>query len=88
MKSSHLHIPRWVATLAVVTALVCGGVFAIGLRNWSDHPVFGAAPLNITLARNDGPVSLGDFQNGFSSVLEAGSSRRRQYSQLEGREAS
>ena len=70
MKSSHLHIPRWVATLAVVTALVCGGVFAIGLRNWSDHPVFGAAPLNITLARNDGPVSLGDFQNGFSSVLK------------------
>jgi len=70
MKSSHLHIPRWVATLAVVTALVCGGILAIGLRNWTDHPVFGAAPLNITLARNDGPVSLGDFQNGFSSVLK------------------
>jgi serine protease Do len=70
MKSSHLHIPRWVATLAVVTALVCGGIVAIGLRNWSDRPVFGAAPLNITLARNDGPVSLGDFQNGFSSVLK------------------
>lgn len=70
MKSSHLHIPRWVATLAVVTALVCGGVLAIGLRNWSDHPVFGAAPLNVTLARNEAPVSLGDFANGFSSVLK------------------
>ncbi len=70
MKSSHLHIPRWVATVAVVATLVCGGVLAIGLRNWSDHPVFGAAPLNITLARSEAPVSLGDFANGFSSVLK------------------
>jgi len=70
MKSSHLHIPRWVATVAVVAALVCGGVLAIGLRNWSDNPVFGAAPLNITLARNEAPVSLGQFANGFSSVLK------------------
>ena len=70
MKSSHLHIPRWVATAAVITALVCGGALAIGLRNWSDHPVFGATPLNVTLARNDAPISLGDFANGFSSVLK------------------
>jgi len=70
MKSSYLHIPRWVATVAVVTAIVCGGVLAIGLRNWSDHPVFGASPLNVTLARNEAPVSLGDFANGFSSVLK------------------
>lgn len=70
MKSSHLHIPRWVATVAVITALVCGGVLAIGLRNWSDHPVLGAAPLDITLARNAAPVSLGEFSNGFSAVLK------------------
>jgi serine protease Do len=54
----------------VITALVCGGALAIGLRNWSDHPVFGATPLNVTLARNDAPISLGDFANGFSSVLK------------------
>jgi len=70
MKSSHISIPRWVATVAVVAALVCGGIFAIGLRNWSDHPVFGASPLNVTLARNEAPVSLGEFANGFSSVLK------------------
>lgn len=70
MKSSQLHIPRWVATAAVITALVCGGIIAIGLRNWSDHPVFGASPLNVTLARNESPVSLGEFENGFSSVLK------------------
>ena len=70
MKSSHLHIPRWVATAAVIAALVCGGALAIGLRNWSDHTVFGASPLNITLARNAAPVSLGEFANGFSSVLK------------------
>jgi len=70
MKSSHLHIPRWVATVAVIAALVCGGTLAIGLRDWSDHTVFGASPLNITLARNAAPVSLGGFANGFSSVLK------------------
>ncbi len=70
MKSSHLHIPRWVATVAVIAALVCGGALAIGLRNWSDHTVFGASPLNVTLARNAAPVSLGGFANGFSSVLK------------------
>ena len=42
MKSSDLHIRRWVATVVLVAALVGGGVLAIGLRNWSGHEVFGA----------------------------------------------
>jgi serine protease Do len=70
MKSSVLHIPRWVATVALVAALVGGGVLAIGLRNWSGHEVYGAAGPDITLARNAAPVSLANFSNGFASVLK------------------
>jgi serine protease Do len=70
MKSSHLQIPRWVATLILLTTLVVGGVLAIGLRNWSDHSVFGAPKLDITVARNAMPVSLGSFTNGFAAVLK------------------
>src|SRR5277367_381543 len=70
MKSSDLHIPRWVATVVVLVALVGGGVLTIGLRNWSGHEVFGASNLALTMARNSSPVSLGSFSNGFASVLK------------------
>ena len=70
MKSSVLHIPRWLATLVVVAALVGGGALAIGLRNWSGHEVYGAASPDVTLARNVAPVSLGSFSNGFAAVLK------------------
>ena len=43
MKSSYLHIPRWVALVLLVTALVGGGILAIGLKDWSGHEVFGAS---------------------------------------------
>ncbi len=70
MKSSHLHIPRWVATAVVLAALVGGGVLALGLRDWSAHEVFGASTLQLTLAKSVEPVSLGVFTNGFASVLK------------------
>ncbi len=70
MKSSDLHIPRWVATVVVLAALVGGGVLTIGLRNWSGHEVFGASNLALTMARNSSPISLGSFSNGFASVLK------------------
>ncbi len=70
MKSSEWHIPRWVATIVVLAALVGGGLLALGLRNWTGHPVFGAPKLDITVARDAGPVSLGSFSNGFASVLK------------------
>jgi len=67
---SYLHIPRWVAALVLATALVGGGVLAIGLRNWSDQKVFGAPSLQLTLAKSVEPISLGNFTNGFSAVLK------------------
>jgi serine protease Do len=70
MKSSYLHIPRWVALVLLVTALVGGGILAIGLKDWSGHEVFGASSLDLRLARNAEPVSLGNFTNGFASVLK------------------
>src|ERR1700723_701992 len=70
MKSSDLHIPRWIATIVVLVALVGGGILALGLRNWSGHEVFGAPNLALTLARSSTPVPLGSFDNGFASVLK------------------
>jgi serine protease Do len=70
MSSSHLHIPRWVATLAVLTAVIVGGVLAIGLKDWTGRDVFGASKLAVTLARDPAPVPLGNFTNGFASVLK------------------
>jgi serine protease Do len=70
MKSSDLHIPRWVAIVVVVVALIGGGILAIGFRNWSGHEVFGAPNLALTMARSSTPISLGSFSNGFSSVLK------------------
>ncbi|HEY6444192.1 MAG TPA: DegQ family serine endoprotease [Candidatus Acidoferrales bacterium] len=70
MKSSHLHIPRWVATLVVVTAVIAGGILAIGLKSWTGRDVFGAPKLALTLARDPAPVPLGNFTNGFASVLK------------------
>ena len=70
MKSSHLHIPRWVAVVAVVTAVIVGGILAVGLKNWTGRDVFGAPNLAVTMARNASPVPLGNFSNGFASVLK------------------
>jgi serine protease Do len=71
MKGSHIHIPRWVATVAILAALICGGVLAIGLRNWTGHEVFGAPQVAVTVARSEAPVPLGNFSNGFASVLKS-----------------
>lgn len=71
MRGSDLHIPRWVATAAIVAALVAGGVLAIALRDWSGRSVFGAPELGITVARSQAPVPLGNFSNGFATVLKS-----------------
>jgi serine protease Do len=70
MKSSHLHIPRWVFAIVLAVAVIGGGVLALGLRDWSGHEVFGAPNLELTLARSAAPISLGNFSNGFASVLK------------------
>jgi serine protease Do len=70
MKSSDLHISRWVAAAVVATALIGGGVLEIGLRNWTPHSVFGAGNVPVSMSRDTAPVPLGNFANGFASVLK------------------
>jgi len=71
MKNGEIHIPRWVALVALLGTLIGGGVLAIGLKDWTGHTVLGAADVNVTLARSASPVPLGEFSNGFSTVLKS-----------------
>ncbi|MBZ5503494.1 MAG: DegQ family serine endoprotease [Acidobacteriia bacterium] len=71
MKNGEIHIPRWVAVVALLATLIGGGVLAIGLKDWTGHTVLGAPDVNVTLARNTSPVPLGNFSNGFSTVLKS-----------------
>lgn len=71
MKNGEIHIPRWVALVALLGTLIGGGVLAIGLKDWTGHSVLGAPDVNVTLARSASPVPLGNFSNGFSTVLKS-----------------
>ena len=70
MRSVELRIPRWLATVIVLAALIGGGILTLGLRNWSDHPVFGAPKVPVTMATDTSPVSLGSLSNGFAGILK------------------
>lgn len=70
MNSSELHIRRWVATLVVLSAVAGGILLAIGVRNWSSDSVYGAGKIPVTVSRNNSPVLLGTFANGFAAVLK------------------
>ncbi len=70
MNSSELHIRRWVATLVVLAAVAGGILLAIGVRNWSNDSVYGAGKIPVTVSRNNSPVPLGTFANGFAAVLK------------------
>jgi serine protease Do len=70
MNKSDLHIRRWVATLVVLAAIAGGVLLAIGMRNWSDGAVYGAPSLaGVKVSRDNAPIPLGSFANGFASVL-------------------
>src|ERR1700728_1557531 len=70
MESRVLKIRRWVATVVVLVALAGGALLSQGVRNWTDHTVFGAPRTPIAITQNALPVSLGNFANGFSAVLK------------------
>jgi serine protease Do len=70
MKSTQLTIRRSVATLVVLAALAGGAVLAIGFRNWSGQPVFGAASMPAPVVRDKAPIPLGSLENGFASILK------------------
>ena len=87
MKSSYLHIPRWVAALVVVVALIGGGILAVGLRDWTGQEVFGASESGLRLAHGARARWLwGAFMNGFSVGAEAGVARGGEHSHVEDRQ--
>ncbi len=70
MQESVLKIRRWVATVVVLVALAAGGILSQGLKDWTGHAVLGAAKAAPTIATDGAPVNLGNFANGFSSVVK------------------
>lgn len=71
MNHNELHIRRWVATVVVLAAIAGGVLLAIGIRSWSGGAVYGAPELaGVKVARDNAPIPLGSFANGFSSVLK------------------
>jgi len=55
--------------LVIVAVLVIGGLLRAGFVRVPGHSVLGAPRVPVHVADNTAPVSLGDFKNGFSSVL-------------------
>lgn len=70
MREEVLKVRRWVATVVVLVALAAGGVLSQGLKDWTGHSVLGAGKTAPTIAAEGAPVNLGNFSNGFSSVLK------------------
>jgi serine protease Do len=70
MKNDLIQIRRWAATVVILAALVGGGLLASSLKNWTGHAIVGAAPVTVPMAKDALPISLGNFTNGFSSVLK------------------
>jgi serine protease Do len=68
MGSRTTKAPYLVLFLALVFLLV-GGFFRAGVVRMPGHAVLGAEKVAVSVAKNAAPVSLGDFKNGFSSVL-------------------
>jgi serine protease Do len=70
MNNSELHVRRWVATIVVLAAIAGGVLLTVGVRDWSGESVYGAPSLEgLKVARDNGPIPLGSFANGFASVL-------------------
>ncbi|MGB7434792.1 MAG: DegQ family serine endoprotease [Candidatus Acidiferrum sp.] len=71
MSVATKRAPYWLLLLGlVVLALVVGGFFRVGAMRLPGHSVLGAAKVSVQVDKNATPVSLGDFKNGFSSVLK------------------
>jgi serine protease Do len=70
MSEGVVRIRRWVATLVVVAALAAGAILSQGMKDWTGRSVFGAGKATPTIANEATPVNLGNFVNGFSSVLK------------------
>ena len=56
--------------LLVIVLLVIGGLVRAGIVHLPGQQVYGAQKVMLSLAKNVEPLSLADFKNGFSSVID------------------
>ncbi|HWY46455.1 MAG TPA: DegQ family serine endoprotease [Bryobacteraceae bacterium] len=70
MQENVMKIRRWAATVVVLAALATGGILSQGIKGWTGHSVLGASKAAPTIATEGTPITLGNFANGFSSVLK------------------
>lgn len=69
MSRDIIQMQRWVATSALIVALVAGGFLGTWAVRWAGHEVLGAAKVPVKEAGAVSPVRLGEFANGFASVV-------------------
>jgi serine protease Do len=69
MSYSRRSFPYWILILIVVV-LVFGGLMRSGFIRIPGYSVHAAPSVDVHMAQGDSPVSLADFKNGFSSVVD------------------
>ncbi|MFY9528350.1 MAG: DegQ family serine endoprotease [Candidatus Acidiferrales bacterium] len=67
--SEVVQVRRKVAGIVLAFVLAGGALFGIGIKSWTGHSVLGAENVPVAVAKEVGPVSLGNFANGFSAVI-------------------
>lgn len=56
--------------VAIILILVFGGLLRSGVIHMPGYPVHAAPQVAVNMAQSDAPVSLGEFKNGFSSIID------------------
>ena len=68
MANPRREFPLW--TLVVIALiLVFGGLLRAGVIHMPGYPVHAAPQVSVSLAQSQAPVALGDFKNGFASII-------------------
>jgi serine protease Do len=60
---------RWILSAAAL-ALIFGGLLRGGVIHLPGYPVHAAPQVQVNTAQSEEPVSLGEFKNGFASVID------------------
>lgn len=68
MEESRRHFPYWLLVLIIVV-LVFGGLLRIGVIRIPGYSVHADSKVEIHTEQNAAPVNLGEFRNGFASVI-------------------
>ncbi len=68
MSTTTKRASCWLLLIGAIAVLACV-LFRDGNARWPGHSVLGSEKVSVNVAKNTLPVGLGDFKNGFSSVL-------------------